>query len=83
MKLPGIVTRMLYQPKVEARSYTDTVREAVNAAALGGQADAAALAAVEACASLIADPLLVATINGARMPLQTLYDMGRDVLRLW
>ena len=33
MKLPNIITRMLYQPPTEARSYTDTVRDAAHAAA--------------------------------------------------
>ena len=78
----GNLLQRLLAPFAEKRaSYTDTVVEALLQAASTAQADAAALAAVEACASLIADPFLTATVNGFPIPKRTLYDMGRDVLR--
>ena len=82
MKLPAIVNR-LFNPGVQEHraSYTEALAAQAYANATEPQSAPGALAVVESCTSLIADPLLVATVTGYALTGGTLQAMGRDVLR--
>ena len=82
MKIP-FVSRILGQDHVEHRagSYTEALTAQAYANALEPVSEPGALAAVESCVALIADPLVVAVVTGFALPVGTLHAMGRDVLR--
>ena len=65
------------------QSYANAYLAAALDAALGetSTASAGAVAVVESCSSLIADPFLVARIDGRAIPISQLHQMARDVLR--
>ena len=69
--------------KAETRqaNYTDAITQALQSILEQKPARADALAVVESCVSLIADPLLVATTIGLPLPSRMLYTAARDVLR--
>ena len=64
-------------------SYANAYLTAALDAALGDSANASAgaVAVVESCSSLIADPFLVARISGRPIPISQLHQMARDMLR--
>ena len=67
--------------KAETRqaNYTDAMTQALQSILEQKPARADALAVVESCVSLIADPLLVATTIGLPLPSRMLYQAARDV----
>ena len=70
--------------KVEHReSATDAIVAALRSQAAGSSAPpaVAALAAVESCVALIADPFHVAIVEGFPVPRAMLHDAARDLLR--
>ena len=63
-------------------SYANAALMAAHDAATGNTgASADALAVVESCTSLIADPFLVARVQGRPVPPGQLHQMARDLLR--
>ena len=69
--------------KAESRQtdYTSAITQALQGILEQKPTRADALAVVESCVSLIADPLLVATTIGLPLPPRMLYTAGRDLLR--
>ena len=69
--------------KAESRqaNYTDAITQALQSILEQKPARADALAVVESCVSLIADPLLVAATIGLPLPSRMLCQAARDVLR--
>ena len=84
MKIPFINRRgqVADPPQVESRSYTDDLIAQAYANAIEPAPAVGALAVVESCVSLIADPLMVASVTGFPITGGILQAMGRDVLRL-
>ncbi len=64
-----------------ATDYTSVILTGLAALNLGTGIKTDALAVVEAYVSLIAEPLLVAEVEGVAIPKATLYTMARDALR--
>ena len=71
------------RPTEHRASYANAYLTAALDAALGDSASATAgaVGVVESCSSLIADPFLVARIDGRPIPISQLHQMARDMLR--
>ena len=76
MKIPFFHRR----GQVESRSYTDDLVAQAFANSTEPQSAPGALAVVESCISLIASPLMVASVSGYAISGADLVAMGRDVL---
>lgn len=79
IKLPNPFKRS--RPIEQRSSYLDILTEAAYKAVEGRTSTADALAVVESCSSLIADPFLVASVDGRPVANTTLHDMARSLLR--
>ena len=80
LKIPNPFRR---RPTEHRASYANAYLTAALDAALGdtASATAGAVGVVESCSSLIADPFLVARIDGRPIPISQLHQMARDMLR--
>ena len=65
----------------QSSGYTNLAIDALVQNALGATPKVVALAAVESCVSIIADPFNVATVEGFPVPRAMLHDAARDLLR--
>ena len=69
------------QAETRQANYTEALTQALQGILDQKPVRADALAVVESCVSLIADPLLVATTIGLPLPPRMLYTAARDLLR--
>ena len=83
LKIPNPFGRRAASRAEQRASYANAYLTAALDAALGASATATAgaVAVVESCSSLIADPFLVARIDGRPIPISQLHQMARDMLR--